>query len=167
MTNKTPVRILFVCLGNICRSPLAEGLFQKKIEEREFADKIEIDSAGTGAWHIDEKPDRRMRQAASRHGVSLDHLRGRQADADDLTNFDLILAMDSSNRETLRSWDSEHSANRKIRMFREFDPIPESLDVPDPYWLGSDGFEEVYQIVDRTCDALLEWVVGTYKLSVS
>ena len=167
MRRKSNVRVLFVCLGNICRSPLAEGLFQKKVNERGFNDVIEIDSAGTGAWHVGESPDRRMRETARKHGLSLDHLRGRQAHPVDLEDFDLILAMDSTNLDTLKTWDSDRVADRKIRLFREFDPIPDRLDVPDPYYRGAGGFDEVYEIVKRTADSLLDWIIEEYQLAES
>lgn len=153
---KLPMKVLFVCLGNICRSPLAEGLFRKLVAEAGRADEFEIDSAGTGGWHVGERPDRRMRETAARHGVDLSDIRARRFDRDDLDDFDLILAMDRDNlRDILRVASPEQRA--KVRLFRSYDDDPGgALDVPDPYYGGSDGFERVFRIVERTSRNLLE-----------
>ena len=151
-------RILFVCLGNICRSPLAEGVFRRVAAEAGVADRFEVDSAGTGPWHVDEPPDRRMRDTARRRGVPIDDLRGRQVSAADLRDFDLVLAMD---RDVLHDTlylapdaDAPH-----VRLFREYDPEPGDYQVPDPYYGGPGGFDEVFEIVERTARAMLERLV--------
>ncbi len=153
-SNKT--RILFVCLGNIIRSPLAEGLFRHLAAERGVADKYEVDSAGLGAWHVGEPPDPRMRKTAAKHGVHYTHT-ARQFRRDDFRNFDLILVMDYDNYAGLLAMMPEPEEKAKIHYLREFDPQggPEA-EVPDPYYGGMDGFEQVYQIVERSVRGLLD-----------
>lgn len=150
-------RILFVCLGNICRSPLAEGVFRRKVEEAGLDDQFEIDSAGIGPWHVGDPPDRRMQKTAEAHGLDISGQRGRQFDAADLGAFDHIFAMDRSVlRDTLSQVPGGNHAAR-VTLFREFDPQADGKnDVPDPYYGGAEGFERVYEIVDRTCEAILE-----------
>ncbi|MEM1270217.1 MAG: low molecular weight protein-tyrosine-phosphatase [Bacteroidota bacterium] len=150
-----PTRVLFVCLGNICRSPLAEGVFRQKVHEHGLDDQFEIDSAGTGAWHAGEAPDARMRETARRHGVSIDEQRARQLVSADLSRYDHIFVMDRSNLRNAQALDRSGRHAGKIRLFRDFDPNPGDRNVPDPYYGGADGFETVYQIVDRTSEALL------------
>jgi len=150
------VRICFVCLGNIVRSPLAEGLFNEFAKERGVNHKYSVDSAGTGDWHVGEPPDWRMRRVASRHGLHYDG-RARQFRPQDLENFDLIVAMDTENREDLLEMCNSLEERHKIRLLREFDPFGgANASVPDPYYGGMDGFEEVYGIVARSCQGLLE-----------
>ncbi len=145
-----PPRVLFVCLGNICRSPLAEGVFRQLCADAGQA--VEIDSAGTGAYHVGEAPDRRMRQVARTHGIDIDNLRGRQVSRDDFRTFDLILAMDRSNLRNLEAM-APAGSHADVRLFRSFDPTPGDGDVPDPYYAG--GFDVVYTLVERTSRALL------------
>lgn len=149
-----PKKILFVCLGNICRSPLAEGVFQSKASHL-IDDSFLVDSAGTGAWHVGEKPDSRMRQTATDYGVSLEHLRARKFRVDDFDQFDLILAMDKQNRQDILSLARTDADREKVKLFRAYDPTPEDGNVPDPYYGGTDGFHNVFRIVDRTTEALL------------
>ena len=149
------MRILFVCLGNICRSPLAEGVFRKLVASEGRSAEFEIDSAGTGGWHVGERPDGRMRQTASRHGVSLEDIRARKFKRSDLDDFDLILAMDRNNYQDILALARKDQTD-KVRLFRSFDPeIGGSKDVPDPYYGGPDGFEHVFDIVERTSENLL------------
>lgn len=159
-----PVRVLFVCLGNICRSPLAEGVFRQKVRDAGLEDRIDIDSAGTGAWHVGNPPDRRMTATARRNGVDLTQQRARQFKASDLTAFDHVLAMDRSNLSDIRHQDRSGDADERVSLFREWDPEPGDHDVPDPYYGGDAGFEEVYRIVDRTTDALLRDLAKRYDL---
>ena len=149
-----PVRVLFVCLGNICRSPLAEGVFRHLAKARGLAGAYEVDSAGTGAWHVGEPPDPRSAEVARRHGVELAGA-ARQVVADDFERFDWILAMDRAN---LRDLAALRGANGRaqLRLFREFDPEGGERDVPDPYYGGPGGFEKVFEMVRRTSEALLE-----------
>ncbi|MEM7260756.1 MAG: low molecular weight protein-tyrosine-phosphatase [Planctomycetota bacterium] len=144
--------ILFVCLGNICRSPLAEGVFVHRMTEAGMADRFRVDSAGTGNWHAGERADARMRETASRHGVPL-HSRARQVVADDFSMFDHIIAMDDSNVSELLE---RGCPQDRLRLLLEVDPDASVREVPDPYYGGADGFEEVFQLVDRACARLLE-----------
>jgi len=151
-----PLRVLFVCLGNICRSPLAEGVFQHLARSRGLESRLEVDSAGTGAWHVGERPDKRSRAVALKHGIELPG-RARQVDEEDLRDFDLILAMDGDNLHQLRSMESATAETVEIRLLREFDPASDGdLAVPDPYYGGPDGFDTVFEMVHRSCEALLD-----------
>ena len=146
-------RILFVCLGNICRSPAAEGVFQHLLAEAGLADRFALDSAGTGAWHEGQPADGRMRQAAERRGIKLTSI-ARQVTVEDFERFDHVFAMDASNLRDLRKMaPAAHRA--KIRLFRDHDPDGPGQDVPDPYYGGADGFDEVLDIVTRAGRAWL------------
>ena len=157
-----PVRVLFVCLGNICRSPLAEGLFQKKVIEAGLADQIEVDSAGTGGWHVGAPPDRRMSATAARYGTDLSPLKARQLEPADLREFDHVFVMDKANLHDALALDPDGDHGTRVRLFREFDPDPGDYQVPDPYYGGAEGFDTVYAIADRTTDAILERLRGVY-----
>jgi protein-tyrosine phosphatase len=149
-----PLRVLFVCLGNICRSPAAEGVFRHQVSAAGLEREFHIESAGTGAWHIGELADGRMRRAAERRGIGMTS-RARKVSADDFERFDHILAMDRSNLETLLDLaPPEHL--HKIRLFRDLDPAAPGKDTPDPYYGGDAGFDEVLDIVERTSAHLLE-----------
>jgi protein-tyrosine phosphatase len=149
-------RICFVCLGNIVRSPLGENMFRYLAEQANVADRYEVDSAGTGAWHVGESPDRRMREVAARRGFKYGG-RARQFMQSDFEKFDLIIAMDTQNRANLRRLAHSADDDSKIHLMREFDPHGRATDsVPDPYYGGIDGFENVYDIVERSCQGLLE-----------
>ncbi len=158
------IRILFVCLGNICRSPLAEGVFRELLREQDLQDHFSVDSAGTGSWHVGEAPDGRMRTLAADKGVSIDDLRARQFAASDLDEFDHVLAMDKNNLHDILFLDPDESHGHKVRLFREFDPEPGDFQVPDPYYGGDDGFENVYRIVRRTAESLLDRLVEEHEL---
>lgn len=152
------MRICFVCLGNICRSPTAEGVFRKLAVDAGVAGKLAIDSAGTGAWHVGELPDSRARAAAQRRGYELTH-RARKLVAADFDRFDLILAMDRDNYETIQRLGRGRTQLPNIRMLRSFDQsAPVDAEVPDPYSGEDDGFEEVLDICERACRGLLEHV---------
>jgi protein-tyrosine phosphatase len=148
-----PIRILFVCLGNICRSPAAEGVFQHLAAEAGVADRFSLDSAGTGAWHEGQPADLRMRQAAERRGIALRSI-ARQIEVSDFERFDHIFAMDASNLEDLLGM-APAEYHDKIRLFRDLDPEGPGLDVPDPYYGGPAGFDQVLDIVTRTARTLL------------
>jgi protein-tyrosine phosphatase len=148
-----PTRVLFVCLGNICRSPAAEGVFRHLVAEAGLAQDFVIDSAGTGSWHIGEAADDRMRVAAQRRGIRLSSI-ARQVVPTDFEDFDWILAMDGSNLQHLQRL-AHANHHHKIRKFRDFDPEGRGADVPDPYYGDHDGFAEVLDIVTRTSHALL------------
>lgn len=151
-------RVLFVCLGNICRSPAAEGVFRHLVAEAGLTRQIVVDSAGTGSWHVGEPADRRMQAAAGDRGVRLGSI-ARQVVPSDFEDFDWILAMDDSNVQHLRRL-AHSSHHHKIRKFREFDPVAPGADVPDPYYGDDDGFAEVLDIVTRTARAFLAHLRG-------
>jgi len=149
-------KVLFVCLGNICRSPLAEGVFAHLVRESGKADLYEADSAGTGHWHVGEAPDPRSVEVALRHGISLRGV-ARQVDPEDFRTFDRILAMDNENFLDLQSIAPRGEDLPVLSLLREFDPRAEGeLSVPDPYYGGPDGFERVFDMVHRSCSRLLE-----------
>ncbi|MCA9736925.1 MAG: low molecular weight protein-tyrosine-phosphatase [Gemmatimonadota bacterium] len=152
-----PTSVLFVCLGNICRSPLAEGVFRHLVAERGLAEEFDIDSAGTGGWHVGEPADPRSQQVAEAHGIELT-CRARRLDADDLERFEWILAMDRENLGAIRRLAAEaDAAGARLHLLREFDPeAGTDLEVPDPYYGGEDGFETVYAMVHRACVGLLD-----------
>ncbi len=152
-----PFRLLFVCLGNICRSPAADGVMRDVVEKAGLASRIEIDSAGTEGWHSGKLPDQRMRQAASARGITLDH-RARQFKAVDLERFDLILAMDRDNERNIRALDREKRHEDKIRLFCDFCSEHSEREVPDPYYGGPEGFEHVLDLIEDGCEGLLREV---------
>jgi protein-tyrosine phosphatase len=153
-----PVSVLFVCLGNICRSPMAEGIF---LDLLEGDPRFEVDSAGTGSWHVGERPDPRARAVAEENGIVLTS-RGRQVTAEDLDRFHLVIAMDRANLEALEGLRTRTgSVGSELRLLRTFDPEadphrdPRDLDVPDPYW-DDDGFREVFAMLRRSLQTLLD-----------
>lgn len=147
------VRVLFVCLGNICRSPMAHGRFRALIEERGLHDRVAVDSCGTSRHHVGEPPDSNQRVVAKRHGFAIDDLRSRQLQDSDFYEFDLIVCMDRSN-ETDVTRRSFPNSEAEILRFMEFVP-GEGPDVPDPYYGGMDGFEHVFDLIDRGVEGLL------------
>lgn len=146
-----PSRILFICLGNICRSPLAEGVFRAVLEETGHAGRFEIDSAGTGGWHAGAAPDPRSIEIAARHGVDISAQRARRVVAGDFARFDLILGMDASNVADLRRMAGAHRSS--IHGFIDF-ATSVHRDVPDPYYGGADGFLAVYRMIREASEAL-------------
>lgn len=148
------VRVLFVCMGNICRSPLAHGLFAHRVRESGLEDVVEVDSAGTHAYHVGEPPDRRMQQTAQARQIDLSTLRARQVDAADFERFDYVLAMDESNYDILRDICPAGREGR-LRLFLEFATDRPETEVPDPYYGGASGFERVYDLVEAAADGLL------------
>ncbi|MBX6364548.1 MAG: low molecular weight phosphotyrosine protein phosphatase [Gemmatimonadetes bacterium] len=158
-----PIRVLFVCLGNICRSPTAEGVFRHVVTAAGLAARFDIDSAGTGSWHVGEPPDARAAAAAQRRGIRLSG-RARQLRREDLRTFHYVLAMDAENLRTIERL-RDAAASAQIRLFREFDPAAgDGLDVPDPYYGGPDGFETVLDIVERAALGLLEHIRREHAL---
>ena len=149
------MRILFVCMGNICRSPTAEGVFRRLVAERAPTLEVVIDSAGTHGYHVGEPPDPRSIEAAARRGVDLRSLRARKVELADFTRHDLIIAMDRLNRETLldRCPPEYHS---RVRLFLEFAPGVDEEDVPDPYYGGPAGFERVLDLAEEASMSLLD-----------
>ncbi|WP_367717046.1 low molecular weight protein-tyrosine-phosphatase [Nitratireductor sp. GISD-1A_MAKvit] len=153
MNAKPRTSILFVCLGNICRSPLAEGIFRNVVAEQGLEAGFMIDSAGTGAWHAGNPPDPRSVDIARRSGIDISMQRARQVEADDFDRFDLLLGMDRNNVRTLHER-APASAAARIHLFLDY-AEGEQLDVPDPYYGGADGFASVYQMIRDASDALL------------
>jgi protein-tyrosine phosphatase len=154
-TTLTPIRILFVCLGNICRSPLAEGVFRHKLAASGLESRFDVASAGTGHWHVGHPPDSRMAETALAKGVDIRSQRARQFVHEDLGRFEHIFVMDKNNLEDVLALDRTGDFSGRVRLFREFDPEPGDYQVPDPYYGGAQGFENVFAIVDRTVDVLL------------
>lgn len=153
-----PTRILFVCMGNICRSPTAEAIMRARVHEAGLEDEIVIDSAGTGGWHVGNGPDPRTVEAGARRGLRVGG-RARQVRAGDFDDFDLVLACDATNARDLRRLARTEADLAKIRLLREFDPASAGacdLDVPDPYYGGPDGFETVLDQVEAACRGLLD-----------
>ena len=154
MTRK-PVRVLFVCLGNICRSPTAEGVFRYLVEEQGESNWIQIDSAGTHAYHVGSSPDGRAQQAALKRGIDLSTLKGRQAIVEDFDLFDIVLAMDEENYTNLIHLAPEDKQH-KVQMFLSFASNYDDTDVPDPYYGGDHGFEHVLDLVEDASQGLLK-----------
>ena len=164
MNAKKTVAVCFVCLGNICRSPLAEGIFKDLVSREKLDDVIHVDSAGTSAWHQGEPADKRMSHTARSKGVFLTS-KARQFLREDFDRFDIVLAMDNSNIERLRNLKSSDEIKNKLFMFRSFDPNHQgNLEVPDPYYGGEQGFEHVYKIVERTCPELLRHIRSKFSI---
>ncbi len=148
------IRVLFVCLGNICRSPSAEGVFRALVNEQGLSDRISADSCGTSTWHIGSPPDNRARGEAKRRGISIDGLRARALKPDDFDIFDYILAMDSSNLLNLEATCPDvHRV--KVRLLLEFAPGHPEREVPDPYYGGAEGFAQVFDMIDAAAAGLL------------
>ena len=150
------MRILFVCMGNICRSPTAEGVMRRVLDEAGLAESVEVESAGTGGWHAGEPPDERATLAARRRGITLAGA-AQQVRATDFRDFDLLIAMDRANLRELLAVAPDEQAAEKVRLLREFDPASSGdLDVPDPYYGGDRGFETVLDLVEAACRGLLD-----------
>jgi protein-tyrosine phosphatase len=148
-------KVLFVCLGNICRSPMAEAIFKHKIKQKGLEYAFEADSCGTGNYHIGSQPDHRTIANAKKNQVPIDHC-ARQLSETDLDEFDYIMAMDSSNLKNILRLRNASAHASKISLLREFDPIEKGGEVPDPYFGEEDGFQNVYDILDRTMEQFIE-----------
>lgn len=148
------LKLLFVCMGNICRSPTAEGMFQKLLEQSELKTQIQIDSAGTHSYHIGEPPDRRSQLVALQRGIHLSHLRARQVKSEDFTQFDYILAMDKNNYGWLDSHCPQQHKH-KLYLFLAFAPHLKQREVPDPYYGGATGFDQVLDLTEAASQGLL------------
>lgn len=159
LKGKEKVNVLFVCLGNICRSPTAQGVMQRMIDERGLGDRFYLDSAGTYGGHAGELPDRRMRVHAQRRGYNLTH-RSRRVTGQDFEDFDVIVAMDSSNRYNLQEMAASVEEAGKIIMMGDYIRHYQHYDhIPDPYYEGAEGFELVLNLLEDACEALLEELV--------
>ncbi|AFG38454.1 low molecular weight protein-tyrosine-phosphatase [Spirochaeta africana] len=151
-------KIMFVCMGNICRSPIAQAVFEHKLKERELEAHYEAESSGTHGYHVGEDADARMRKTAAGHGVHFHHP-AQKFLVSFLDQYHLVLAMDQGNYDDIRYAAAGHPNLNRLHKFRAFDPEgSEADDVPDPYYGGDQGFELVYQMVDRTCDALIDYL---------
>jgi len=155
------INVLFVCLGNICRSPTAEGVFRKLVESDNLGESILVDSAGTHAYHTGEPPDPRAQAAAARRGIDLSGLRGRQATPEDFYEFDYVLAMDQENYEHLHST-CPPALRYKIRLFMAFAPDYPNHEVPDPYFGGVSGFDRVLDMIEDAAGGLLAEIRGQH-----
>jgi protein-tyrosine phosphatase len=147
------MKLLFVCLGNICRSPLAEGIMKHKIAEQGL--DWEVDSAGTGGWHAGDLPDSRSIQVAQKHGVDLTYQRARKLRSIDYEAFDRIYVMDSINYQDVKRLANEDEYHKIELIMNEVEPH-RNINVPDPYYGEGDGFEHVFQMLDRACDAIIK-----------
>jgi protein-tyrosine phosphatase len=154
------VRILFVCLGNICRSPTAEAVMRGLVAEAGLDGEIEVESAGTGDWHVGHSPDERSVAAAAERGVELTG-KARQVARGDFEDFDLLIAMDRQNRDDLLAMAQSQADRDKVRLLRSY--ADGERDVPDPYYGGEDGFSDVVEIVERSCRALIEDLTTVHK----
>ena len=153
-------KILFVCLGNICRSPAAEGVFKKKIKERDLEKLFVVDSAGTGGWHVGNLADPRMRQTALSRGIELTS-RSRKIEECDLYEFDHILVMDNDNLDAVQSLIKEHRnpVNSKIKLILSYSKKSQLEEVPDPYYGGQNGFDKVIDLLDDAIDGLIDSLI--------
>ncbi len=149
------INVLFVCLGNICRSPTAEGAFRDLVGREGLADRVRVDSAGTGAYHVGESPDHRAQEAARRRGINLSKLRARKATAQDFRRFDYIVAMDRENHRKLSAI-CPRGEEHRLYMFMDFAPDLGRREIPDPYYGGSQGFDVVLDLIDAAGKGLIE-----------
>lgn len=149
-------KVLFVCLGNICRSPMAEGVFNKLVSERGLDHLFTCDSAGTAGYHIGELPDLRTRKVCEQNDILLQH-RGRKINKEDIKEFDLLLAMDQANYfDILHQLNVSEEDKYKVRLLRSFEPNSQSGEVPDPYYGTMEDFQKVYAMLEKACNALLD-----------
>lgn len=149
------IRVLFVCMGNICRSPMAQGVLEHRLYEEQLDDRVAVDSAGTHHYHTGEPPDRRGVSAARARGIDIGQQRARPVRDDDFMNFDLILAMDSENERKLRAVCPPFYADR-VRLVMEYAPELREREVPDPYYVGGEGFEKVLDMLELCMEGLMD-----------
>lgn len=147
------MKVLMVCLGNICRSPMADGLLRKKVDEQGL--DVMVDSAGTGDWHVGQAPDDRMRETAKKFGVPIDELRGRQFKVSDYDDFDKIYVMDQSNYKNVLSLARNQSDRDKVELILNVSNPGKDLEVPDPYFGGDEGFVNVFKMLDEATDIIV------------
>ena len=157
------IKVLFVCMGNICRSPTAQGVFEQLVEAHALSDVIVVDSAGTHAYHIGERPDKRASQAASRRGIDMSRQRARRVSEVDFEEFDLVLAMDRANYEDLGAV-CPPGHETKLRLFLDYALDIDEREVPDPYYGGAGGFERVLDLVEMAAAGLLADIRQQYRI---
>ena len=157
------VSVLFVCMGNICRSPTAQGVFESLLERAGLTQAIQVDSAGTHAYHIGNPPDNRSQQAALERGIDLSKQRARQVQSVDFMSFDYVLAMDLNNLRALQRISEAQSA-KSLKLFMEFANRWQAREVPDPYYGGSRGFERVLDMIEDASEGLLEHLIRSHQL---
>ena len=158
-TAPNKIRVLMVCLGNICRSPTAEAMLRRKVHEAGLDDRIEVDSAGTADYHVDSQPDRRAIAHGERRGLEMRRLRGRQVSREDFDRFDHVLAMDEDNLMNLRRL-RPHGSHAKVALLLSYAPEGGAREVPDPYYGGPEGFETVLDLVEVAADGFIASVVS-------
>ena len=149
------VRLLMVCLGNICRSPTAEGIVRARVTEAGLANRVTVDSAGTGDWHVDCSPDPRAIATAAGHGLDISHLRGRQLSARDFDEFDWLLCADRSNLRDVRALAPDAAARSRVQLLLDWAGVEADAEVPDPYTGGADQFEHVWRLLERAADGVV------------
>ncbi len=160
------IKVLFVCLGNICRSPTAEGVFRAQCQQFGIADQIHIESAGTADWHTGKSPDPRAIAAAGKRGIDLSLLRARQVSVTDFVNFDFVLAMDSSNHSDLVALQPQDSASQVQRLLF-YGSLTDPEDVPDPYYGGEDGFDDVLDLIEAASTGLIQYLIASGAVKVN
>lgn len=163
-TRDERIAVLFVCMGNICRSPLAEAVFRHLVRERGLEDRFFIDSAGTSGYHRGSPPDRRSAETAQRRGIELTG-GSRQLATADLRRFDYVVAMDADNLEGIQALQQRAGGTARVARLREWDPDPDHGNVPDPYYGGPGGFDDVHDIVERGVAGLLEHISREHGLA--
>jgi protein-tyrosine phosphatase len=157
------VKVLFVCLGNICRSPTAHGVFESLVQQQGLFELITVDSAGTGDWHLGHEPDARSAAVAKQRGYDLSHLRARQVSRKDFAAFDYVLAMDEANLSDLQAMCPEDYQG-ELALFLDFHPDESIREVPDPYYGGEQGFDHVFDLVEIASEQLLQQIMTKYQL---
>jgi protein-tyrosine phosphatase len=152
-------KVLFICMGNICRSPSAEGVFRKLLAQHNLQHRIEVDSAGTEGWHTGSAPDKRAQHAAAQRGIDISGLQARQVSTADMEYYDLIIAMDHDNHSRLQSLAGEQHGH-KIRLLLEYSDRFGDTEVPDPYYGGDHGFDLVLDMIEESCEQLIQHIVN-------
>ena len=163
-TAKNVVRVLFVCMGNICRSPTAEGIFREKVQQAGLAEQVLIDSAGTHGYHIGAPPDQRSQTAARLRGIEIGGLRARMVADSDFAEFDYVLAMDRDNAQILHERCPQPDLHYRVQLFLDFAPLQPLREVPDPYYGGEQGFEMVFDLIEEAAQGLLEELQERHQL---
>jgi protein-tyrosine phosphatase len=163
MSNKEPVKVLFVCMGNICRSPTAHGVFQSLVDEQGLGKSIQVDSAGTHSYHTGSPPDRRSQATAQSHGIDLKGLRARRFASSDFNEFDYLLGMDHANLTGILALKPEGETRARAKLMLEYSDRFEQQEVPDPYF-GDDGFDLVFDMIDDSARGLLKDIRSQYGI---